>query len=236
MKRHRFIGSFNLADAQLVVRDGAFFNQCKNVLRLRLGEEIILGDGKGHEARAKIIEYGAHSVSVELFDRLTVAREVPVEVTLYISMLKHEHFEFAVEKATEAGVARIVPVVSARTVKKGMKRERLEALMREASEQSGRAHAPVLEDMVTLDDALLASQEFGRVIFFDNLGIALTDIPTAHKGSSLALFIGPEGGWASDEIAKARERGCIVVNLGGLVLRAETASAIAVYLGAHGLL
>jgi 16S rRNA (uracil1498-N3)-methyltransferase len=236
MKRHRFIGSFNLVESALVVCDGAFFNQCKNVLRLRPGEEIILGDGKGREARAKIVEYGAHSVSVELLEHATIAREVPVEVVLYASMLKHEHFEFVVEKATEAGVSRIVPLVSSRTVKKGMKRERLEAIMREASEQSGRAHAPILEDIITLSDALVAAKEYGRMVFFDNSGIALTDAEHAHIGSALAVFVGPEGGWDAHEVAEARDAGCAVVSLGGLVLRAETAATIAAYLGAHGLL
>lgn len=236
MKRHRFIGSFNLAESALVVRDGAFFNQCKNVLRLRVGEEIMLGDGKGHEARAKIVAYGTHSVSIELLEHSTVAREVPVEAVLYVSMLKHEHFEFVVQKATEAGVSRIVPVVSLRTVKKGMKRARLETIMREASEQSGRSHAPILEDIAIFGEALLAAKESGRMIFFDNSGIALTDMPVALKAASVALFVGPEGGWSSEEVAAARDAGCVIVSLGGLVLRAETAATIATYLGAHGLL
>jgi len=236
MKRHRFIGSFDLSSPQLIVRDGAFFNQCKNVLRLRESEEIIIGDGKGHEARAKIISYGKRSVSLELVERMTVAREVPVEVTLFASMLKHEHFEFVVEKATEAGVARIVPIVTARTVKKGMKRERLETIMREAAEQSGRAHTPVLEDITTLQDALFTAKESGRMVFFDYSGVTLADIPVAHAGSTLAVFVGPEGGWDAPEVALARDAGCTIVSLGGLVLRAETAAAIAVYLGAHGLL
>ncbi|MEK7649423.1 MAG: RsmE family RNA methyltransferase [Patescibacteria group bacterium] len=236
MKRHRFIGSFNLADSALVVRDGAFFNQCKNVLRLREGEEIILGDGKGHEAHAKIISYGTRSVSVELLEQREVAREVPTLVTLYAAMLKHEHFEFVVQKATEAGVSRIVPVVSLRTVKKGMKRARLEVIMREASEQSGRAHTPVLGDIVTFAQALHAAKESGRIIFFDSSGITLSDLPTANKGSTLALFVGPEGGWNADEVLMARDAGCIITSLGGLVLRAETAATVAVYLGAHGLL
>ncbi|MEK7630818.1 MAG: RsmE family RNA methyltransferase [Patescibacteria group bacterium] len=235
-RKHRFIGSFNLADSHLLVRDGAFFNQCKNVLRLREGQEIVLGDGKGSEARAKILAYGTRSVSVELLDRATVTREVPIEATLYASMLKHEHFEFVVQKATEAGIARIVPIESARTVKKGMKRARLETIMREASEQSGRAHTPVLEDMMTFGEALDAAKAAGRVVFFDSSGIALTDIPTAKKGTSIALFVGPEGGWDAQELAGAHDAGCVIASLGGLVLRAETAATIAVYLGAHGLL
>jgi len=236
MKKHRFIGSFDLSGHQLVVRDGAFFNQCKNVLRLREGEEVTLGDGKGCEARAKIISYGARSVSLELLERMTVSREVPVEVTLYAAMLKHEHFEFVVEKATEAGVARIVPITSLRTVKKGLRRERLETIMREASEQSGRAHTPILGDMMTLEDALYAAAGSARKIFFDGSGIALTDMPSARVSATLAVLVGPEGGWEAHEIASARDAGCIIVSLGGLVLRAETATTIAAYLGAHGLL
>lgn len=231
MKVHRFIGSFSLSDPVLRVSDQAIIHRWTKVLRLRVGEKIVLCDGAMNEAEAIIRSIDHAFVDLDLSEVFENTRELPVDITLYLSVLKRELFDLVVEKATELGVAKIVPILAARTIKQGVKIDRLHHLAHEAAEQSGRGIVPFVEEPVPFDVAIQQAVDAGMVYFFD------TDAPVQSPDSSMfivekesSVFIGPEGGWTDDERNQARTLDQVTFrSLGRTILRAETAAIVAMY-------
>lgn len=231
MRIHRFIGDFDLHAHRVVISRRDIVHQLRDVLRLRTGEMIVLGNGVGEEAQAKIVLYTKTGCEVEIQNTKKNDNEPVVDVTLYASILKKENFELVIEKATEIGVTQIVPIIARRTVKLAVREARAEKIIREAAEQSGRGVLPRFVKPMKLAEA------FGHAAVHD---INIFCDPTAPlleremRVSNIGIFIGPEGGWDPQEIEEARRAGHVLTSLGGLVLRAETAAIIAVYLAVSG--
>ncbi len=231
MKVHRFIGNFNLDKKISAITDKEIYNQIKNVLRLRPGEEIILGDGKGREARAEIKDFGKQSVSVNVLRTEANQNEPEMKAVLYAAVLKKENFELVAAKAVEAGVVEIVPVITARTVKTNLRVDRLEKIIREAAEQSGRGILPVVGKILKFSEALAHAEENDANLFFEIHAPRFEQRKLAIDVSRrVGVWIGPEGGWDEEEIKMAEEKNFQIVSLGKLTLRAETAAIIATYL------
>ncbi len=222
MKRHRFIGPYDLRSAEIVLEDDAA-RQMALVLKMRHGEIVLLCDGKGREAAFEILEFKKTSVRLKrIGDASDVDTEPMKQVTLYASILKRENFELIVQKATECGVLRIVPVISQRTIKKDVKLERLREIAREAAELSGRGVVPEVSEPVKFEQAL--EQAEGQKYFFDAEGKSF--LPT---GERISLFVGPEGGWTEEEHDLAMKSGCSIAGLGPRMLRGETAAIVATF-------
>ncbi|MDD2753412.1 MAG: 16S rRNA (uracil(1498)-N(3))-methyltransferase [Candidatus Portnoybacteria bacterium] len=238
MRLNRFFGDFDLAQKTLRISDGDFLHQVKNVLRLGAGEEIILVNGQGKEASAKIAQYGKDFVEVEILEVKENENEPERQVILYCAVLKRENFELVVQKAVEAGVSEIVPVISRCTVKTGLKYDRLKKIIKEAAEQSGRGIIPVLREAISFNDALAGAKENTANILFDASGtkLLMSDINNLvqQEKEQVGIFIGPEGGWSGEEIGAARGAGVKLISLGKLTLRAETAAMVASYLVCRG--
>jgi len=232
MKRHRFVVPFPLAKGSCIVRDREIVHQIGTVLRLSPGEEIILSDGKGHEATASIENVDKKEIRLSVGEVQENESEPHREVTLCLAILKRENFEWAAQKATEVGISRILPLVTKRTVKLDLKRERVQKILREAAEQCGRSRVPELAEPVSFDEALSISADVKWVCALDPDAREMGDVAT---GDSVAVFIGPEGGWDPEEIEAARKAGCDIVSLGSLTLRAETAAIIAAYRAVSGI-
>ena len=230
MRRHRFIGNFNLEIPRLIVDDIGLINQWHNVLRLSPGEELILGDGVGQEAVAKIVSLDRKRAELEVGARRAGTGVPAREVTLFLSILKRDNFELAVAKAVECGVTRIVPMITSRTVKLGLSQERLERIICESAEQSGRSVLPTVGDVLDFDQAFREAGVSGKVILFDGSGETLS---ANHLSGKCSIFIGPEGGFSEEEVGVARGGGADIVSLGSLTLRAETAAMVATYLTAQ---
>ena len=229
MRTHRFIIDAPLTTGTLVVRDAGLANQLANVLRLDVGDAVTLCDGKGMEASAGILSFSKQSVDFSVDAVVRNDAESAVRVTLYCAVLKRENFEIACQKATEAGAARIVPVVSRRTVKTGFRADRLAKIIREAVEQSGRGAIPDVTEPMSFKDALSdAAGNDANVVFA--LGGSRFDSSSIAQGATVGAFVGPEGGWDEDEVSLCRERGFAVASLGPRVLRAETAATVVTYL------
>jgi 16S rRNA (uracil1498-N3)-methyltransferase len=230
MRTHRFIVDAPLAVGQLTVHGTGLANQLANVLRLDVGDAVTLCDGKGMEASAAILSLAKNGVDFAVDSVMKNAAESDVRVTLYCAVLKRENFEVACQKATEAGAARIVPVVSRRTVKTGFRIDRLEKIVREAVEQSGRGVVPDIAEPKSFKEALADAEANALNVIFAVGGTPLDRIAVPDGAVRVGAFIGPEGGWDEDEVSACRERGFAVASLGPRVLRAETAAVVATHL------
>ena len=228
----RFITNFDLMAQRIYVRDKDLLKQWQSVLRLRVGDEVILADGKLNEALGKIIELRKDFAGVEILKKYKNTSEPSTEVSLFCAVLKRENFDMVVQKATEAGVKSIVPLITKRTIKTGLKLERLNKIAKEASEQSGRGLIPAVSAPVEFLDAVKSLSGAPTSILFNFDGHNISDIADLVS-RKINIFVGPEGGWEDDEVKFARESDFRIVSLGDLILRAETAATVASYLAVH---
>ncbi len=234
MKTHRFFADFQLDKKQIRLTDKELLNQFKNVLRLKTGDKIMLADGRLNEAEAQIKSISKDFVEIEIIKISKNENEPAVHVILHVSILKKENFEWVVQKATEIGIKEIAPIVSKRTVKLSLRQDRLEKIIKEAAEQSGRGIVPVLREPLGFKKALEYAKQNDDNLFFDSSGVIIHDSKfMIHDSRRIGAWIGPEGGWDEEELRLAKENGFKIVSLGKLTLRAETAAVIASYLVLH---
>ncbi|MEK7505174.1 MAG: RsmE family RNA methyltransferase [Patescibacteria group bacterium] len=227
MKTHRFIGNFDFKNKEIELTDRELINQLKNVLRLEVGAEILIGNGKGEEARVKIKSTEREKVNLEIIEVRPIASEPTRKVKLFCAILKKENFELAVQKATEIGVSEITPVITERTVKTGLNYERLNKIIKEAAEQAGRGILPKLNETLNFEKAL--QTEAGPKILFHPSGEHLAPV----VDEQISVFIGPEGGFTENEVELAKQNSAQIATFGPLIFRAETAAIIASYLAAR---
>ncbi len=227
MKIHRFITKFNPAAQKVSIEDIALVHQIKNVLKLKVGELIDVLDGSGTEARAKIEKITTSAIEVLIMETKKEMPTEQVEIILCCSILKKENFEWVVEKATELGVSKIIPLICAKTVKLKVDIGRLERIAKEATEQSGRSRTPEIRDLMQFSE--LIQSKSGQIFFFDRTGEKVaTNTFMQFSGNPVVLCIGPEGGWAESEREAAQKGGARIVSLGQTTLRGETAALAAV--------
>jgi len=232
VRLHRFIGNFSLGDKNIKISDEDLINQFRKVLRFKPGDRVILGNGKMEEALVEIAEIGKDFIQVKILELRLSKNEPEKDVVLYCSILKRENFELVVQKATEIGIKKIVPVVAARTVKLLAKNSRLEKIAKEAAEQSGRGIVPVIEDAIVFSKSIEKAKENDLNLFFDFSGAAFENVKrNIASARKIGVFIGPEGGWDDKEIETARNSENFKITLlGNLSLRAETAAIVASYI------
>jgi 16S rRNA (uracil1498-N3)-methyltransferase len=230
MARRRFFVD-QLRDGAAELR-GDDARHLARVLRAEPGQKYEISDGRSVWL-AEIAEARGDRVVFRGIEPV-VSPELPVRITLLASLIKFDRFEWVVEKATELGVARIVPVAAARS-EKGLfeasrkRAERWARIAREAGQQSRRLRAPEVLPAVRFDTALTESADaryYLEECTAPPLSGCLPAVRTA--GSHVALLVGPEGGWTDSERQMAAQAAWLPVSLGPLVLRAETAAAAAV--------
>lgn len=235
MKIHRFLGNFNLDQDPIVLDQAELLNQFKNVLKLKVGEKVALGNGQKEEVLATIAQIQKSRIILKVDKKIKNKNESIHFAHLYCSILKKENFEWVVQKATEIGVSAITPLLTTRTIKQGIKLARLETIVREAAEQSERGIIPTINPIQNFKDLFnrpASGKEFN--FLFDQSGDSefLKNFKK-HSFESLNLYIGPEGGWTEEEIKRAKGAGFKIVSLGQLNFRAETAAVISSYLLTH---
>jgi 16S rRNA (uracil1498-N3)-methyltransferase len=228
-----------------------------NVLRLREGDEVRVFDGEGREFVCAVADDGRRRPSREAVLEVRAHAEPPrpespLDLTLAAAMLKGEKFDAVVQKATELGVARVVPVETERVeVRLPTDPARPSAVTRlarwrriavEAAKQSGRARVPEVRAPIHLTTLLSEvvhdlEGEGGelRLMFSEREGGSLAELAreAAARPRRVTALVGPEGGWEDAEIEQTRQAGWRVVTLGGRVLRAETAGIVAAALLQH---
>ena len=204
------------------------------VLRLDVGAALTVFDGRGGEYDATITAIARQGVSVALGAHHGVERESPLAITLLQGISRGERMDLIVQKTTELGVGRIVPVVGERgMVKPGPhQRRRWQTIAEEAARQSGRADVPEIGDGMALASGLAQAAAAGGSRFLLWEGEHGPSLPRAlaSRPRAVVLLVGPEGGFAVGEVALARAAGFASAGLGPRILRSETAAIVAVAL------
>lgn len=232
MRLHRFIVENTLFNKSHKITKPEIVNQIKRVLRLKKGEDFIISNGQGHESVVTISAVTNNFIEIKTKKKTESTKEPQNKVTLYCSILKKENFELVAQKATEVGVSEIYPLISDRTVKLNLNQARLEKIILEAAEQSGRGIIPVLHDPLTFAEASQKSSKNDLNLFFEPTAKNIFDKKLLKGKNNIGVFVGPEGGWSEEEIKEAEKNTFKNINLGKLILRGETAAIIASFLAA----
>ena len=230
MKLHRFFVTTGFTKGEMRIANLELVHQMRDVLKLHSGEVCILFNATEQEARATIVEYVENELVVSV-DEVLEKKEENVKVVLYCAVLKRENFEFVVQKATELGVFEVVPIITQRTIKTGIKQERLEKIATEATEQSDHTRIPSIQKPMSFFDALHRAQDHDKVfVLHTEKSSNKNNISFPPKTSvSIGIFVGPEGGFTPEEIQKAQEYSYNIHTFPDMVLRAETAAIISVF-------
>lgn len=201
------------------------------VLRLQVGDDFIVFNGKAGEFHAIIIELSKNMVTVKLGEFDAVSRESSLQITLVQAVLRSDKMDYVLQKAVELGVTRFIPLITARsTLKLAPERWQKRSLhwqgvMLAACEQSGRTRLPKLENPMTFDVATTSIKAEQRIILQPCVKQNINSLPGCQ---SVAVLVGPEGGWSENELKCARVATYSPIQLGPRVLRAETAGLAAV--------
>ena len=234
MRLHRFYIAEKIGSQKDVsVNSAELANQIRKVFRLKTGDGVILFDGSGNDYTCTISDQIKDDKNIVNFHitGIVESRYMPARdsraVTLCAGIVKKDTFEWIVEKATELGVTKIIPIMADRSEKKNLNEDRLKKISIEASEQSGRGDAPTIHPIISFKHSF----EFRfhnkiSAVAFHTEGESFSKVGLAEKfkqSESLELFIGPEGGWSPEEIDLFHKNNIPVVCLGSQILRAETA-------------
>ena len=226
-----------LAAGKSFTLEGSAANHVMRVLRLREGDTLTLFDGRGGEYTARISGFRRDSVQVEVQEHRAVERESKLNLTLAQGISRGERMDWVMQKATELGVTRIVPVITERTVVKLDERQRerkvehWRAIVIAACEQSGRNRVPEVAAPCAFHEVLRTGDAAGKKLLLSPAG-NLNARDLALSGSA-TLLVGPEGGLSPEEHELAMGAGFEQVRMGPRVLRTETAAIAALTILQH---
>ena len=209
-----------------------------DVLRMRVGEELILCDSRRIDYVCEIVSVAKGLVAVSIRDRHPNGNEPKFEAIVYQGLAKGERMDLSIQKSVELGVTRYVPTACSRSIVKikeekngkGGKTGRWQAIALEAARQCGRGIVPIVDAPMDLKQALEEAKETCDLVLFPweeekegKLGEILRNVDF-QKTPRIGIFIGPEGGFSEEEAALAEESGAKLVTLGKRILRTETAA------------
>jgi 16S rRNA (uracil1498-N3)-methyltransferase len=223
----------SLSEGVQVELDAGQTNYLGNVMRLGVGAELLLFDDISGEWLARIAEAGKKRMTLAV-DRRTREPESVPDVWLAFAPVKRAQTDWLVEKATELGVARLLPVMTQRTVAERVRLDRLESIAIEAAEQCGRTRVPQMVEPLPLKKFVEGLDPERHFYFADEGGG--DPLASAYREGPAVILIGPEGGFTDEERAFVRGSGASPISLGPRILRAETAAlaALAVYMAIAG--
>ena len=234
---HRFYVD-NLSELnKSVTIEGEDVNHIKNVLRLTIGDSITVSDGSSRDYECVIASI-SDVVTADIVDIHDCNAELPVKLRLFQGVPKADKFELIIQKAVELGAAEIIPVMMERTVvklddkKQDKKLERYRKIAEAAAKQSRRGIIPEVSSYISFKNAVKtlteADDKVKRMILVpyesaEGMDYARNIIASAGEYDEIDIFIGPEGGFADNEIELAKQNGASIISLGNRILRTETA-------------
>lgn len=230
---HHFFVSPQAVGEDRVAITGPDVNHIKNALRMRQGESLLISDGEGNDYHCRISSIKSDLVEAQIVERRE-SRELPVRLYLFQGLPKSDKMELIIQKAVELGAYGVTPVITKNAVvkldakKEKSRLERWQAISESAAKQSGRSRIPKVEKIMSLKEALEMAEEFEQILIpyenqagMDTMKKALEAVGQGPR--SVAVFIGPEGGFDESEVLLAKEHGAVPVSLGRRILRTETA-------------
>ena len=235
---HRFFipNVLNINDE--IYLDNAMSHQILNVLRMKIDDKFQLFNNTGKCFIAKIIFVENKKVKCKIFDEKIIENQ-DIEINIFQSILKTSKMELIIEKLTEIGINSFTPMITERTQKKDIvslsanKIERLKKISIESSEQSGKLHIPLVNNVINILKLDLVNSDNMNVVFYENTEGAV-NINKIKKSDfnkkSISVFIGPVGGFSIDEINYLKNQNSLIVNLGNTIFKSDTAAIISVSL------
>lgn len=213
--------------------EGSDVNHIKNVLRMRVGEEVTINDGNNQSYLCKIRTFEDEQVVLDIIESKTTDSELPSKIYLFQGLPKQDKMELIVQKAVELGAYQVIPVATKRAVvkldeKKAAKKvTRWQQIAESAAKQAGRGYIPEVHEVMNYREALEYAKSLDVVLIPYELAEGMREtkeiLASIKKGDSIGVFIGPEGGFEREEVEKAIEMGAKVITLGKRILRTETA-------------
>lgn len=228
---HRFYfeGTF---DPDQILLEGSEAHHLLHVLRLKIGDSVLIFNGLGVEAEGEIAKTSRKTVEIKLLERREIPGDTQVTLILATAVPKGDRFRWLVEKAAEIGVSRLVPLLTERSsVDPGENRlKKLQQTIVAAAKQSGQTRLMELASVQTWDQFLEDSCQAHCQIFVADPGGSeidqLNTVLTGTHAGPVILLVGPEGGFSPDEVKAAMERGAKSIKLNAGILRIETAAIL----------
>ncbi|WP_130806615.1 16S rRNA (uracil(1498)-N(3))-methyltransferase [Senegalia massiliensis] len=231
---NRFFVSKDMIDGNsIIIQDKDDIKHIKNVLRLKENDKIEISDGNDSEYIVKIDNITNEYIKTTIVEKNNIKRESDINITLYQGFPKSSKMDIIIQKVTELGVKKIVPIITDRTVvkinnkkKEEKKLERFKKIVVEASKQSKRGIIPEVSEVINLNQVIenmKITNDFLIVPYESENEIGIKDVLSKKKEKDISIIIGPEGGFSKEEINKLQNIGANIVSLGPRILRTETA-------------
>lgn len=220
-------------DGNIVTLDKDDSKHIKTVLRADIGEKITVCDCNGSDYRCAVCELG-ENVKAEIIEKTLCESESEFKITLFQGLPKSDKMDAIIQKCVEIGICTVVPVRTERSIvkidnKEVKKTERWQRISLSAAKQSGRGIIPGVCTPIGFKEAVLkaADMDLALIPYENEHKTGIKAALNGFSGKTIAVFIGPEGGFSEGEIAFATEKGVVPVTLGKRILRTETAGPVA---------
>jgi 16S rRNA (uracil1498-N3)-methyltransferase len=232
---HRFfLSPANIQDGAVTFTE-SISRQMVQVLRLKPDAVVMVLDGEGKEYQVRLITLSAQQCEGTVESMNAALGEPKTTLNLYLCLTQREKFEWILQKCTEVGVSKIIPVISSRSLLQDArealnKYERWQRILQEAAEQSHRGRVPGLEAPLRFAAAVKQAGQSTACCLIpweEEKSLSLRQALQKDASQEVALLIGPEGGFSAEEVALAQSEGFISVTLGKRILRMETAAVVA---------
>jgi 16S rRNA (uracil1498-N3)-methyltransferase len=231
----RFYVSKESVKENQVLISGKEAHHILDVMRLKVSDEIVVFDGTGKEYVGKVKEVGHKTLSLEIVKTRDAIIHERYNVTLIQAIPKKDKMDYIVEKATELGVDRVIPVITTRTIpdwnesKKVGIVERWERIAQETAKQCGRTVLPEIKPIMDFKNAIIAASsvhtsEVRMIAALSDKTIKLKNVLKSYGSGKIVIAIGPEGDFTKEEIEFANKSGFKTVSLGSRVLKSDTAA------------
>ena len=230
---HHFFVTPEQVQEDTITIIGSDVNHMKNVLRMKIGEEVQISDGNNRKFLCEVTSMASEEVCLHIQAILQADTELPSRIYLFQGLPKSDKMELIVQKAVELGVFAVIPVATKRAVvklddkKAGKKIERWNSIAESAAKQSGRSLVPEVMPVMSYKEALGFAKNLDVVLIPYELAEGMKEtravIENIYPGQSVGIFIGPEGGFEVEEVEYATLQGAKPITLGKRILRTETA-------------
>ena len=230
---NRFFGKSENISENIIIIDGQDVNHMKNVLRLRIGEQVMVNGGDNKDYLCEIEAYADEQATLKICEVVESDRELSSRVYLFQGLPKGDKMELIIQKCVELGVHEIIPVSMKRCVvklddkKAASKIKRYQAISESAAKQSNRNIIPQITEVMTFKEAIAYAGKLDMAMvpyeLAEGMGSLRNKLTQIKSGMDVGIFIGPEGGFDISEIEYAMEKGFEPVSLGRRILRTETA-------------